>query len=74
MTDLTCGTCRHWHRLPPNPRDLSQQNGECMHSPPAVVVLPTPQGMMVAPRFPLLNKDQQACGQHATQPIAMETA
>lgn len=71
---LTCGTCRHWHKLPPNPQDLTQRNGECHHSPPCVVVLPTPHGAMIAPRFPMLNSEQVACGQHAPQPIALDSS
>jgi hypothetical protein len=38
---LTCGTCRCWHKLPPNPVALKLIKGHCRAIPPQITPLYT---------------------------------
>lgn len=74
---LTCGTCRHWHKLPPDPRDLKKRMGHCRHSPPTCTsTLVDPQRGLSFEQsaYPTLPHEFPACGQHSPQPIALERA
>jgi hypothetical protein len=67
---LTCGTCRHWHRLPANPGQLGTVRGECRESPPAATTIAFPNGkgglqvVGVLTQYPPLSPDNKACSRH----------
>lgn len=62
---LACGSCSHWKRRPPDPANLAAPpQGECHWGPPAVSLIPQPQGMVPVVFRPPLPADFPACGQH----------
>lgn len=74
MNVLTCGSCRHWKRLPTDPHNIAAPPfGECrerVHS--ALTPMPTPGGLAITqqsyyPRLPMLY---EACGQYKPQVTA----
>jgi len=65
-SQLTCGTCRHWHAKPRQSLDLSQpQRGDCREGPPHTTSLPGPQGLNVFSTYPDLPAQFPACDRHA---------
>lgn len=69
---MTCSTCRHWHRLPADPANLSAPAaGHCRAAPPQITALPNPHGYIdVRPMYPLLSAEFPACGMHATHLVS----
>ena len=61
-----CGGCAHWRRLPPDPHNLGQGGvGECRCTPPQLVPLPAPGGLVIQALYPRLPERFPACGLHA---------
>lgn len=61
----TCGTCKFWKMDPIDPNNLlAPRQGECRHSPPAPLGIPTHQGLQVMLVYPKLPPQFHACGQH----------
>jgi hypothetical protein len=66
--DLQCGTCKHWHRNPPNPTNLKEITGLCREGPPNVTVLPDGRGgTIVSWSYPPLPPNWGACSRHASR-------
>jgi hypothetical protein len=62
---LTCKTCRHWHKGPTDPMNLGANvMGECRGGPPVMVALGvTPQGQVpMQTCYPKVPHNFLACG------------
>lgn len=61
---MTCQSCKHWIKKPPDPMNLNVTIGECRHSPPQMMTLITPNGVQISVTYPMLPPNFPACGQH----------
>lgn len=68
----SCGSCRHWKRLPRPEGSLEEMTvGECRHSPPHPVFAPVAdlagraRMQQVGLAFPLISATDPGCGQNA---------
>ena len=65
MTELTCGTCKNWHKQPPDPANLGKAFGACTESPPSVAAIQVRPGQLILQaHYPTLPPEFQACSRH----------
>lgn len=67
MEDRTCGTCRHWHRLPKDPMNLgAPESGQCRAVPPSAQLFVDQAGqpLAIVANYPGMPGDFPACGLH----------
>jgi hypothetical protein len=58
-----CGDCRHWHKLPADPRNLARPpEGHCREGPPVPLLVGPGQYAWVWPQLP---PQYPACGRFA---------
>ncbi len=60
----TCGSCKHWHKHPPNPTNLSEKRGDCRRNPPTATTLPMQNGQVILCSYPNLQDTFPACSQY----------
>jgi len=63
MIQATCGPCVYFHRNKMQDGAEDMDNGECRHSPPSMMVEPTPHGLALVTRYPMIPRTFLACGQ-----------
>lgn len=58
-----CGKCRFWERLPTDPANLANIQGECRHGPPQTTAIPTNRGLQIHCGYPILPLSFPGCHQ-----------
>lgn len=63
-----CETCRHWNKRSVDPNNLmAPVTGECRATVPQLLVIPTQQGLMINPAYPVLPANFPACALHVAR-------